>query len=63
MFKVINTDGQQVFADSSMKVAFDWAYNHKGNDGFFLLNAKGEKVIKFQYSQLKFNSNEQAINY
>ena len=47
MFKVINTDGQQVFADSSMKVAFDLAYNHKDNDGFFLLNAKGEKVIKF----------------
>ena len=47
MFKVINTDGQQVFADSSMKVAFDWANNHKGNDGFLLLNAKGEKVIKF----------------
>ena len=47
MFKVINTDGQQVFADSSMKVAFDWAYNNKDNDGFLLLNTKGEKVIKF----------------
>ena len=47
MFKVINTDGQQVFADSSMKVAFAWANNHKDNDGFILLNTKGEKVIKF----------------
>ena len=47
MFKVINTDGQQVFADSSMKIAFAWAYNHKDNDGFILLNTQGEKVIKF----------------
>ena len=47
MFKVINTYGQQVFADSSIIIAFNWAYNHKDNDGFFLLNTKGEKVIKF----------------
>lgn len=46
-FQVINSEGKQMFADNSMSNAFAWACNRKDNDGWFLLNAKGEKVIKF----------------
>lgn len=46
-FQVINSEGKQMFADNSMSVAFDWAFRQKDNEGWFLLNAKGEKVIKF----------------
>ena len=46
-FQVINSEGKQMFADNSISVAFAWACQHKDNDGWFLLNAKGEKVIKF----------------
>ena len=47
VFQVVNSNGEQVFADKSMSVAFDWAFHRKDNNGWFLLNAKGEKVIKF----------------
>lgn len=46
-FQVINSEGKQMFADNSMSVAFDWAFRQKDNEGWFLLNEKGEKVIKF----------------
>lgn len=46
-FQVINSEGKQMFADKSMSVAFDWAFRCNDNEGWFLLNEKGEKVIKF----------------
>lgn len=47
MFKVIDKDGKQVFCESTMKLAFGRANASKNNRGWCLLDANGNKVIKF----------------
>ena len=48
MFKVVNSNDKSIFEAETIKMAYVWANSHwSRNNPIFLLNEKGEKVIKF----------------
>ena len=48
MFKVVNSNDESIFEAETIKMAYVWANSHwSRNNPLFLLNEKGEKVIKF----------------
>ena len=48
MFKVINSNDKPIFEAETIKMAYVLANSHwSRNNPLFLLNEKGEKVIKF----------------
>lgn len=48
MFKVVNSNDKPIFEAETIKMAYVWVNSHwSRNNPLFLLNEKGEKVIKF----------------